>query len=190
MGKIKTDWKLPPLCLPVALLGANVSGRPNFFTIVWFNMIQDDPPLLVAGIGQTHYTRKGIKKNKTFSINIPSSQLAEIVDFCGLHSGLEVDKSSLFKVFYGELETAPMIDECVLNLECRLEHSKKFNSMELIVGEIVRIYCEERCLTKSKPDYLKMDPLLFFMPQGPYFRAGEFQAEAFKIGRRYQKRKQ
>ena len=189
MGKLKTNWKLPPFCLPVALLGANVSGKPNFFTIVWFTMIQDDPPLLAAGIGRKHYTRKGIKENKTFSMNIPSSQLAEIVDYCGLHSGLQVDKSGLFEVFYGDLKTAPMIQECILNLECRLEFSKEFDSMELIVGEIMRIYCIKECLRKNKPDYLKMDPMLFFMPQGPYFRTGDFLAEAFKVGKNYRKRK-
>ena len=46
MKKIRTGWKLPPLCLPVALFGANVRGRPNFFTIAWFNMLQEYPPLL------------------------------------------------------------------------------------------------------------------------------------------------
>lgn len=187
MVKTKTGWKLPPLSLPVALLGATVSGKPNFFTIVWFNMLQDNPPLIGAGMSKTHYTRKGIKENKTFSINIPSSQQAEIVDYCGLYSGSKVDKSCLFDVFYGELKTAPMIKECVLNIECKLEDSKELNTTELIIGEIFEVYFEEKYLSENKPDYRKMDPMMFFMPAGPYFKVGDFVANAFEVGKNYSK---
>ena len=188
MEKIKTGWKLPPLSLPVALLGATVSGKPNFFTIVWINMLEDNPPLIGASMSKKRYTGQGIKENETFSINIPSSHMAEIVDYCGLYSGLKVDKSSLFDVFYGELETAPMVKECALNLECRFVDSKAFNTTELIIGEIVEVYCEEKYLSENKPDYQKMDPMMFFMPDGPYFKAGDFIAKAWEAGKNYRKR--
>ena len=188
MEKIRTGWKLPPLALPVALLGATVSGKPNFFTIVWFNMLQDKPPLIVAGMTKTHYTRQGVKENKTFSINIPSSHMAEIVDYCGLYSGSQVDKSCLFDVFYGELKTAPMVKECALNIECRLVDSKELNTMELILGKIIEVYCEERDLSEGKPDYRKMDSIMFFMPDGPYFKAGDFIAKAFEVAKNYSRR--
>ena len=187
MAKIKTGWALPPLTLPVALLGASVSGKPNFFTIVWFNVLQDDPPLIGASMSRTHYTRLGIKENKTFSINIPSSDLAEIVDYCGLYSGSKVDKSGLFNVFYGELKTAPMIKECALNIECKFLECKELNSMDLVLGEIIEIYCEEKCLTENKADYRKMDPMLFFMPEGPYIKTGEVIAKAFEVGKDYKR---
>ncbi len=183
MKKIKTGWKLPPLCLPVALLGANVSGKPNFFTIAWFNMLQENPPLIAASMGKTYHTRQGIRENNTFSLNIPSTHMARIVDYCGLHSGKEVDKSRLFDVFYGELKTAPMVSECGLNIECRLVDSKKLDTMDLIIGKIVQVYCEEKYLSDNKPDYKKIDPLLFFMPEGPYLEAGNFVAKAFDVGK-------
>ncbi|MBN1561118.1 flavin reductase family protein [candidate division KSB1 bacterium] len=185
MQKTKTRWKLPPLVTPIALLGANVAGKPNFFTIAWFNMLQDDPPLLGAGMSKTHYTRRGIEDNQTFSINIPSAQMAEIVDYCGLYSGSRVDKSSLFEVFYGELATAPMVKECPCNIECKLLECKELNSTVLVIGEIVQIYCEKRYLSGDNPDYQKMDPLLFFMPEGPYIKAGDVIAKAFEVGKDY-----
>ena len=82
MAKIKTGWKIPPLCLPVALLVANVRGKPNFFTIAWFSMLQEDPPLIAASMGKTYYTHRGINENRTFSLNIPSTHMAGIVDYC------------------------------------------------------------------------------------------------------------
>ncbi len=182
MKKISTGWKLPPLCLPVGLLGANVSGKPNFFTIAWFNMLQENPPLIAASMGKTYYTLQGIEENKTFSLNIPSTPMAKIVDYCGLHSGSKVDKSHFFDVFYGRLKTAPMVNECPLNIECRLVDSKKLETMDLIIGKIVQVYCEERFLSDNKPDYKKINPLLFFMPEGPYLRTGNVVAKAFDVG--------
>jgi flavin reductase (DIM6/NTAB) family NADH-FMN oxidoreductase RutF len=183
MTKIRTGRKLPPLCLPVALLGANVRGKPNFFTIAWFNMLQENPPLISASMGKTYHTGQGIKENKTFSLNIPSTHMANIVDYCGLHSASKVDKSHLFDVFYGKLKTAPMVNECAVNMECKLVDSKELETMDLIIGEIVQIYCEEKCLSDNKPDYEKIDPLLFFMPEGPYLRTGKVIAKAFDVGR-------
>ena len=189
MDKIKTGWKLPPIPLPVALLGATVSGKPNFFTIAWFNMLQDEPPLIGAAMSKERYTKVGIKRNKTFSLNIPSSNMTEIVDYCGLYSGSQVDKSHIFDIFYGELETAPMIKECSLNIECRLFGSKEFNSTELIIGKIVEVYCEKKYLTDNNADYRKMDPMLFFMPDGPYFKAGDFLAKAYEVGKDYKSKR-
>ncbi|MEW5869316.1 MAG: flavin reductase family protein [Chloroflexota bacterium] len=185
MGKMKMDWSLPPLPLPVALLGATVSGKANFFTIVWFNMLQDNPPLIGAAMSKRRYTKNGIKEHGAFSLNIPPAHMAQVVDYCGLHSGAKVDKAGLFNIFYGELETAPMIQECILNIACKLVDSKEFRTTELIIGEIAEMYCEERYLTEGNPDYRKMKPMIFFMPDGPYFRAGDFLAEAYKVGKNY-----
>ena len=61
-----------------------------------------------------------MEENGVFSINLPSVEMVEATDYCGVVSGHKVDKSGLFKVFYGKLETAPMIEECRLNMECKL----------------------------------------------------------------------
>jgi flavin reductase (DIM6/NTAB) family NADH-FMN oxidoreductase RutF len=186
-GKNANWLEITPLCLPVALLGATVPGKPNFFTIVWFNVLQDNPPLIGASMSKTHYTRQGIKENKTFSINIPSSNMAEIVDYCGLYTGSKVDKSCLFDIFYGKLKTALMVKVCALNIECSLVDSKKLNTIDLILGEIVEIYCEEKYLSENKLDYKRIDPLLFYMPEGPYIKKGDVVANAFEVGKDYKK---
>ena len=54
--------------------------------------------------------------------------MMEKTDFCGLVSGRDIDKAALFDVFYGELKTAPMITECPLSLECRLEGNSRKSS--------------------------------------------------------------
>ena len=106
--------------MPVVLVGAQVSGKANFMVVGWCTRANASPPMIVCGIGNHHYTAKGIAETKTFSVNIPSSDLLEKTDFCGLVSGAKVDKSETFDIFYGSLKTAPMIRECPVSLECRL----------------------------------------------------------------------
>ena len=75
-----------------------------------------------------------------------------------------------------------MVNECTVNIECRFVDSKELDTMDLIIGEIVQVYCDEKGLSDNKPDYEKMDPLLFFMPEGPYLKAGRVVAKAFDVG--------
>ena len=84
---------------------------------------------------EDHYTTKGIVENGTYSVNVPSTRLLSLADYCGLVSGHRVDKSRLFETFYGELGTAPMAAECPVNLECRVvPHARGWEAPSLRGG--------------------------------------------------------
>jgi flavin reductase (DIM6/NTAB) family NADH-FMN oxidoreductase RutF len=185
MNKVKTGWKYPIMPLPVGLLGAHVNGKPNFKTVVWFNMIHDDPPLIGVAMSKKHYTSPGLKENRTFSINIPTGDMYVVTDYCGLHSGSKVDKSKEFDLFYGDLKTAPMIKECATNIECKLVDIKEFKNTELFIGEIIEIYTDDKYITDKKPDVKDFDSFVFLMPNGPYLNMGDYLAEAYEVGTSY-----
>ena len=185
MGKNKAKFNYPPFVMPVSLVGANVDGKPNFEAIAWCNLVDYQPNLIGVSSEKSHYTNKGIRENKTFSVNIPSAGMAAATDFCGLYSGSKVDKSKAFDVFYGELKTAPMISECPVNVECRLSQTLELLHGEVFIGEIVGVYMEDKYLTDNKPDIRKIDPLLFEGTLGSYWKVGEQIAKAFEIGKDY-----
>src|SRR5512137_264508 len=87
--------------LPTVLVGANVGGKPNYVTIAHVGIM--DPGSVSLGMNKAHYTNAGIKKNGTFSVNIPDESLVVKADYCGLVSGKKADKGALFKTFYGKL---------------------------------------------------------------------------------------
>jgi len=185
VGKNKAKFNYPPFVMPVSLVGANVGGKPNFEAIAWFSLVDYQPNLIGVSSEKSHYTNKGIRENKTFSVNIPSAGMAAATDFCGLYSGSKVDKSKVFDVFYGELKTAPMISECPVNVECRLCQTLELLHGEVFIGEIVGVYMEDKYLTDNKPDTRKIDPLLFEGTLGSYWRVGEQIARAFGVGKDY-----
>lgn len=183
--------------VPVVLVGANVKGKPNFNAIGWVSALEFTPPLISISSNQIHHNNVGIKENKTFSVNIPSEDMAKITDYCGLMSGRKTDKSVIFDVFYGELETAPMINEAPINMECKVIHivdtTKIANAQhghDIFIGEVVQAYCEEKYLTNGVPDITKIKPITLGTVEKNklfYWGLGKQLGRAFKIGLNYQK---
>jgi len=168
--------------LPVVLVGAIVRGRPNFVTIAHVGIM--DLKTVSLGMNKTHFTKAGIFENRTFSVNIPSVDLVEKTDYCGLVSGKDVDKSKLFKIFYGQLKTAPMIEECPVNMECRLVKNVDFPAHDIFMGEVVATYADESVLDdQGRLDYALLKPILFTMHDAGYWRLGERFADAWSIGK-------
>ncbi|MFC2036214.1 flavin reductase family protein [Chloroflexota bacterium] len=166
--------------MPITLIGANVSGKPNYITIAYVGIMGRNS--LSVSMNRARYTNPGIKENKTFSVNLPSVEIVKETDYCGLVSGKDVDKATLFETFYGKLETAPMVKECPINMECRLIQTLDFQLGEVFIGEIVETYISEQCLTEGLVDYTKVHPILFAMQGRGYWKLGDRFANAWEIG--------
>jgi flavin reductase (DIM6/NTAB) family NADH-FMN oxidoreductase RutF len=144
--------------------------------------VNADPPLVGIGVNRTHHTAAGIRAAGTFSLNVPTADLVEAVDYCGLVSGSKVDKSGVFECFFGELKTAPLIRDCPLCLECRLVRTVELPTNDWFIGEIVSAWAEEDCLTGGKPDIRKINPLLLTMPDNRYWTVGAEAGKAWGTG--------
>jgi flavin reductase (DIM6/NTAB) family NADH-FMN oxidoreductase RutF len=173
--------------MPAVLVGALVDGKPNFMTAAWCGIVASTPPSISAAVRPERYTFKGISDHGTFSINIPSVSSVEKVDYCGIYSGHKVDKSQIFSVAYGQLNTAPLIQECPVNLECRVIHSLDLGSHVLFIGEIIETHIDSDCLTDEKADPAKIDPLIYTTDVRQYRRLGEIVGKAWSVGKKKQK---
>lgn len=173
--------------MPVALLGTNAEDKANFMALGWVTRVNSNPPMLAVGVNKNHLTNKAVRENKTFSVNFPDTNLIEKTDYCGLVSGKREDKSELFNVYYGELKTAPMIEECPLSLECKLIHIYEMPTNDLFIGEIMATYTEKQYLTDGKPDIKKINPAVLTMPDNNYWNIGENIGKAWNIGKNLKK---
>lgn len=169
--------------MPVVLVGTQVKGKVNFMAVGWCARVNGNPPMIACGIAQQHYTTEGVAGTKTFSVNIPSSDLLEKTDYCGIVSGAKTDKSEIFDVFYGSLKTAPMIRECPVTLECRLVQTVPLPTHNLYIGEIAGAYADGRVLHGGKPDFLEIDPLFLTMPDNRYWTLGTYAGDAWSAGK-------
>ena len=169
--------------MPAVLVGAAVNGNPNFMTAAWCAIAAEKPPAVSVAIRKERYTLKGVREHGSFSVNVASSSLVKEVDYCGIYSGKNRDKSQIFTTFYGALKTAPLIEECPVNLECRTLHYLDLGSHTLVVGEIIETFITEGYLVDGKGDRETIDPLVYIPGTSKYHRLGKEIAPAFQIGK-------
>jgi len=166
------------------LIGANVDGKPNFMAVAACGIANGEPPMISIAIRHQQYIQKGIRQNLTFSVNIPSIDLVKENDYCGSVSGSKVNKAEVcqFKVFYGKLGSAPLIEQCPVNLECKVVHILDLGSHSLIVGRVEETHVSDNCLTDGKPDVNKIKPLIYARdPARQYLDFGKVTAKAYSV---------
>ena len=187
MNKIKLEKKNMLYPSLAVLVGTHVGGKPNYITIGLTGRLCYDT--ISISVAHRQYSNAGIRENGTFSINQPSARMIKKLDYCGIYSGRKVDKSALFENFYGVLETAPMIRECPVNIECRVIQTMERPVHTVFIGEVVEVYFDEDCLTQGAPDVAKIDPILFGPSKdrtetlGGYWKLGEYIDSAWKVGK-------
>ena len=186
MGKIVMGPQTLVYPMPALLVGANIDDKPNFMTVAWGGIANSEPPMISVAIRHIRHTLKGIRQNGTFSVNIPSADMVIKVDYCGITSGSKVNKveACQFEVFYGKLGNAPLIEQCPVNLECKVIHILDLGSHALVIGRIEETHVSESCLTDGEPDVSKIRPITYIMsPVTRYQALGEVLAKAFSVGK-------
>jgi len=167
---------------PAVIAGAIVNGKPNFLTLGNYGGISPRPiPLVYISVNKAHYTNAGIKEHGYFSVNWPSRNMVQKTDYVGLVSGKNVDKSGVFSVFYGSVDVAPMIEECPVNIVCKLFQTVDLPTQEIFIGEVVETFVNKDCCEDGKPVLKKVNPLL--LGAGAYWELGNKAGDAWKDGK-------
>lgn len=164
---------------PTMLVGVDVNGKPNYVTIGACGVVSLENVLYIS-LKNTHHSTLGVKENGYFSVNIPSADMVQKTDYCGVVSGKTIDKSKLFMSFYDDLGKAPMIKECPMNILCKVINSVPMFGFEMFFGEIVAVYGNEECITEDKLDPLKVNPII--MMGTSYFSLRQAVGQVFKEG--------
>jgi flavin reductase (DIM6/NTAB) family NADH-FMN oxidoreductase RutF len=159
--------------LPVVLVGTLIDGRPNYCIIGYMSPF-DFGKHVFFSLYKKRYTWVGIQENKAFSVNIPSDKLIKEIEICGSKSGRDVDKSKLFHTFYGELESAPMIRECPLTMECKVTDIVDYEPSKGIIGKVVKSYADHELVKEGVID-MQRARLITWTTGGDfsYYRLGE-----------------
>ncbi|HSH70791.1 MAG TPA: flavin reductase family protein [Deferrisomatales bacterium] len=183
MAKIQLGPKPFLLPQPAVLVGTVVDGLPNFMLAAWCGVANQTPPMVTVAVRPNRHTQRGIEANRAFSLNIPSANLAVKADYCGIVSGKNADKSSVFTLRKGTVAGAPLIEECPLILECRLVQTLELPTHHLHLGEVVEVHADADCLVEGVPEMGKVDPLVYSITDGQYWKIGEPVAKAFQVGK-------
>jgi len=151
--------------LPAALVTCGEHGlNPNIITIAWCGVACSVPPMLSIAIRENRYSYEIIKNSGEFVVNVTGANILQKVDFCGVHSGRDIDKfkaTGLTPLAASKVRP-PLIKECPINLECQVRRSLELGSHILFIGEIVATHIDEDKLDdKGRPIIEKIQPIVY-----------------------------
>ena len=153
-------------CPAVLVTGGSKDDAENVITIAWTGILSSKPEYISVAIRPERYSYGIIKNNMELGINIPKSGLAAKVDYCGVKSGRDVDKfkECNFTKFYCDEIKAPLIEECFLNIACKVEHILDLGAHHVFISKVLKKY--------SDKDFKEnMDPLVSIRPY--YYKLNE-----------------
>lgn len=106
---------------PVVLVTTHDGMKNNVMTISW-TMVVDFTPLFAITTGDWNYSFAALRKYKECVIAVPAVDLLDDVVGIGICSGADTDKFAKFGLtpVRGKFVKAPLIKECLANIECRV----------------------------------------------------------------------
>ena len=162
--------------VPAVLVGC-VDGvlRPyNLLTVAWTGIVCSAPPMLSISLKPERYSHDRILASGEFTVNLPTAAMAAATDRCGVHSGREHDKfrEEGLTPLPGSLVAAPLVAECPLGLECRVNRTIELGSHTLFLADILAVQVSKEFLSGSGRLELEKAGLLAYCPVH-YYTLGE-----------------
>lgn len=155
--------KMPAGAFPIIVVGSMVNGKPNYNTLGCYGLISPAPPTVYIKSVKQHYTNVGIRESGWFSVNLPSADQARKTDYVGLVSGYDTDKSDAFTPFFSSAGNAPMIEECPVNILCKVIQTVYMptqENAEIFIGEVEEVYIKKECMIDGNIDLNMIKPLM------------------------------
>ena len=163
------------------IVSIDENKKPNVMTAgEVFNIGLRNPPIVGIALRKATYTHSLISKSAQFTVNFPTVAMLEKVDRVGTVSGRNGrDKFSEFGLtpLKSTVIETPIIEECPVNLECRLLSVSEVGDHDLFLGEVVAMHVDSDKLDEEKQRVLieKADGIVF--AEWEYYRFGEKLAE-------------
>lgn len=166
----KSPWTALFPCPVVLVTCIDSNGKPNIITLAWVGTVCSDPPTLGLGIRPHRHSYGLIEASGEFVVNIPTSDILEKTDFCGMVSGRDIDKFSETGLTPEPAERVkpPLIRECPVNIECVVKKKIPVGAHHLFLGEIVSVHVDKEILNeKGRINFDKISPFVY--NQGEYW---------------------
>lgn len=164
---------------PALVIGSyDKDGNPNIMTAAWVGICNSDPLSISVSMRPATYSHGNVTETKSFTVNIPSAQMAKYVDYAGRFSGKDVNKfeeTGLTPV-KGEFVNAPYIKEFPIVIECEVTEYHDLGSHRQFIGKIVDVKADEAILNADgKVDVNLLNPLIY--AGGNYYETGRLIAK-------------
>jgi flavin reductase (DIM6/NTAB) family NADH-FMN oxidoreductase RutF len=150
--------------IPAVMVSCGAGERANIITLAWVGTLCSEPPLVGIGVRPSRYSHGLIQQAGEFVVNLPTVEQTRWVDYCGMVSGRDEDKwaaCGLTAAPAAEVQV-PLIAECPVNIECRVQQVLSLGSHDLFIGQVVAVQMDEAVLDeRGRLDLAKARPFAY-----------------------------
>jgi flavin reductase (DIM6/NTAB) family NADH-FMN oxidoreductase RutF len=142
----------------VTILTTRHRGGVHGMTANSFSSVSLDPPLVLVCVDRRNRTHEYLQGEGVFGIHILSEGQQELSERCAGRRG--EGGNQLHDVAHHEgAAGAPILEDCLASLECRLLHTYEGGDHTIFVGEVVSSHVHEdrRPLVYSNGAYRRLD---------------------------------
>ena len=120
---------------PVVLVTTSDGKKNNILTISW-TMVMDFIPIFAITTGPWNYSFAALRKSKECVISIPTVDMLDKIVGVGTCSVADTDKFDKFRLtpLQGRHVQAPLIKECLANIECKVTDIVKKHNIVVLEG--------------------------------------------------------
>ena len=174
----KQIWKPGNMLYPlpaVMVSTADTKGEDNIITVAWTGTVCTNPAMVYISVRPERYSYHMLRESKEFVINLTTEKLARATDWCGVRSGKDVDKWKEMHLTRGKAEKlkyAPTIEQCPVNIECKVTEVKELGSHHMFLAEVLAVQVDEKYMQKNGKFELNSTGLIAYS-HGEYFTLGK-----------------
>ena len=172
----KRQFKGSTLLSPVpAVLVTCADGETgDIVTVGWTGIVNTHPPMTYISLRPERYSYDIIRRTGEFVINLPPSTLVRELDWCGMKSGRDVDKMVACNLTPtpANCVSAPLLAECPLSLECKVNREIPLGSHTMFLADIVSVDADEALINTEGRLCMEKAGLLAYA-HGAYYTLGK-----------------
>ncbi len=180
--EIKTKESIFPM--PVLLVATyNEDGSIDVMNAAWGTM--PDRDAVALNLTETHKTVENIKARGGFVVHLADVKHMVEADWFGDVSGRKVaDKFERtgMTAERSELVDAPVINELPVAIECEFVEYQSDDTGIGVIGKVLRVSVEERCIKDGKVDIDALEAIAFDPYTHGYYKVAGRVGEAFRDG--------
>ncbi len=136
-----------------------VNGENNVLAVAYCCNCSYDPPMVMVGIVPSRYSYKMVRDSGCFVVNLVGKEYKETFDYLGSHSKRDEDKLEKMnvKLSDGVKVKAPILEDCPVNIECKVVDSIVTGSHEMFVGKIEYVHADSKLVdNEGNIDFLSI----------------------------------
>ena len=174
----KQNWKPGNMVypLPAALISCGIiGGKINLLTVSWLGTICSDPPMCYISVRPGRYSYEIIKQSGEFVINLTTTDMARVTDWCGVKSGRDYDKfkECALTPVLATVVKCPIVFEAPISIECKVKEIKSLGSHDMFIADVVNIIADDRYIDPETGAFSLAASGIMAYSHGSYYSLGK-----------------